>query len=420
MKFFKKRAVLVFLGLLLLSLFIWFAGPYFAFADYKPLEPVIARLIAILLLLAIWGLVALVKWLRVRLAGVKLAQAVVENAAPAAAATSRESVQLRERFEEAVETLKKTQRDGRSLYDLPWYVIIGPPGSGKTTVLVNSGLKFPLEQRFGKEALRGVGGTRNCDWWFTDEAVLLDTAGRYTTQDSDASADSAGWAEFLNLLTKYRKRRPLNGVIVTLSAADLMTQTAAEREANVSAVRRRLDELNRNLKVRLPIYVLVTKSDLVAGFGEYFDDLDAAGRAQVWGMTFAPERSLAGSAAEDFPREFDALIERLNQRVFGRLEEERDVRRRTAAFAFPQQVAGLRNLIGAFVAEVFSATRFDGRLLFEKLSFSLPRNGIVGQAPQAIQQRGTIAGIDDIAGSVTNGGAGCRNGATGRTVRPDR
>ncbi|MGA2776914.1 MAG: type VI secretion system membrane subunit TssM [Steroidobacteraceae bacterium] len=370
MKFFKKRAVLVFLGLLLLSLFIWFAGPYFAFADYKPLEPVIARLIAILLLLAIWGLVALVKWLRVRLAGVKLAQAVVENAAPAAAATSRESVQLRERFEEAVETLKKTQRDGRSLYDLPWYVIIGPPGSGKTTVLVNSGLKFPLEQRFGKEALRGVGGTRNCDWWFTDEAVLLDTAGRYTTQDSDASADSAGWAEFLNLLTKYRKRRPLNGVIVTLSAADLMTQTAAEREANVSAVRRRLDELNRNLKVRLPIYVLVTKSDLVAGFGEYFDDLDAAGRAQVWGMTFAPERSLAGSAAEDFPREFDALIERLNQRVFGRLEEERDVRRRTAAFAFPQQVAGLRNLIGAFVAEVFSATRFDGRLLLRGVYFT--------------------------------------------------
>ncbi|HMD75302.1 MAG TPA: type VI secretion system membrane subunit TssM [Steroidobacteraceae bacterium] len=373
MKFFKKRAVLVFLGLLLLSLFIWFAGPYFAFADFKPLEPVLARLIAILLLFMIWGLVALVKWLRARLAGVKLAQAVVENAAPAAgaaSATSRESVQLRERFEEAVETLKKTQKDGRSLYDLPWYVIIGPPGSGKTTVLINSGLKFPLEQRFGKEALRGVGGTRNCDWWFTDEAVLLDTAGRYTTQDSDASADSAGWAEFLNLLTKYRRRRPLNGVIVTLSAADLMTQSGPEREANVAAVRRRLDELNRNLKVRLPIYVLVTKSDLIAGFSEYFDDLDAAGRSQVWGMTFAPERSLAGTAAEDFTREFDALIERLNQRLFGRIEEERDARRRTAAFAFPQQTAGLRNLIGAFVSEVFSATRFDGRLLLRGVYFT--------------------------------------------------
>src|SRR5271165_4992497 len=113
MKFFKKRAVLIFLGLLLLSLFIWFAGPYFAFADYKPLEPALARLIAILLLFVIWGLVALIKWIGARLAGVKLAQAVVENAAPAASATGRESVQLRERFEEAVETLKKTQKDGK-------------------------------------------------------------------------------------------------------------------------------------------------------------------------------------------------------------------------------------------------------------------------------------------------------------------
>ena len=70
-------------------------------------------------------------------------------------------------------------------------------GSGKTTVLVNSGLNFPLAQKFGKDALRGVGGTRNCDWWFTDKAILLDTAGRYTTQDSNARADSAGWISFL-------------------------------------------------------------------------------------------------------------------------------------------------------------------------------------------------------------------------------
>ena len=99
---------------------------------------------------------------------------------------SAEAAKLRERFEEAVAALKKQRRSGNSLYDLPWYVFIGAPGSGKTTALINSGLKFPLEQRVGKGAVRGVGGTRNCDWWFTDEAVFLDTAGRYTTQDSDA------------------------------------------------------------------------------------------------------------------------------------------------------------------------------------------------------------------------------------------
>lgn len=370
-KFFKRRGVLVFIGLLLLSLFIWYAGPYFAFAEFKPLEPVLARLIAIGILVALWVLSVLLKAWRASRASAKLAQAVVaQKAPPTRDGASREALQLRERFEEAVAALKKSPGGGKNLYELPWYVIIGPPGSGKTTALINSGLKFPLEQRFGREALRGVGGTRNCDWWFTDEAVLLDTAGRYTTQDSDESADSAGWGEFLNLLTKYRKRRPLNGVIVTLSASDLMTNTAQEREANVAAVRRRLDELNKHLKVRLPVYLLVTKCDLISGFTEYFDDLSAEGRAQVWGMTFSPERSSAGTAAEDFQAEFNALVERLNQRLFGRMEEERDTRRRTAVFAFPQQVAGLRNFIAAFVTEVFAATRFDGRLLLRGVYFT--------------------------------------------------
>jgi type VI secretion system protein ImpL len=370
-KFFKRRGVLVFIGLLLLSLFVWYAGPYFAFADYKPLDPVLARLIAIGILVALWLISLLLSVWRASRANAKLAQAVVApSASPSRDAAGREAAQLRERFEEAVAALKKSQSAGKNLYELPWYVIIGPPGSGKTTALVNSGLKFPLEQRFGREALRGVGGTRNCDWWFTDEAVLLDTAGRFTSQDSDESADSAGWAEFLNLLTKYRKRRPLNGVMVTLSASDLMTHTAQEREGNIAMVRRRLDELNRHLKVRLPVYVLVTKCDLISGFSEYFDDLGAEGRAQVWGMTFAPERSAAGTAAQDFVPEFDALVERLNQRLFGRIEEERDTRRRTAAFAFPQQLAGLRNFMASFFNEVFSATRFDGRLLLRGVYFT--------------------------------------------------
>src|SRR5699024_763725 len=104
---------------------------------------------------------------------------------------------LAERFDEAVTLLKQArfeQGADRSpldrfskqyLYQLPWYVFIGAPGSGKTTALINSGLNFPLAEKFGKVALKGVGGTRNCDWWFTDEAVLLDTAGRYTTHESD-------------------------------------------------------------------------------------------------------------------------------------------------------------------------------------------------------------------------------------------
>src|SRR5687768_7205507 len=191
-----RRVLPVLLGLLLIALVIWYAGPYFSFAEWTPLESRRARSIAMCLVVAVWAGVALYKRLRANRASDQLVAAVVKQAKEEPR-PSADVVQLRERFEEAIATLKQQRRSGHSLYELPWYVIIGAPGSGKTTALVNSGLHFPLERRTGKGALRGVGGTRNCDWWFTDEAVFLDTAGRYTTQDSDASADNAGWLEFL-------------------------------------------------------------------------------------------------------------------------------------------------------------------------------------------------------------------------------
>ncbi len=361
----KRRDVVTVLGLILICLVIWFLSDYIPWLE-NPTNMIYAMAVPV-------GLVAaweVFKRAKASQANSKLTNAVISQA-KADQRPSGDVVQLRERFEEAIATLKHgKKRGGLGLYELPWYVIIGAPGSGKTTALKYSGLKFPLEQRSGRGALRGVGGTRNCDWWFTEEAVLLDTAGRYTTQDSDASADSAGWAEFLALLKKYRKRRPLNGVLLAISAQDLITQGQAGREAHVAAARRRLNELNKELRIQLPVYVLVTKCDLIAGFSEYFDDMSQDDRAQVLGVTFPQDVTLKGEAANQFPAEFDAVVQRLNERVYSRLEDERDGRRRARVFGFPQQMASLRESLSEFVADIFESTRFDQRVLLRGVYFT--------------------------------------------------
>jgi type VI secretion system protein ImpL len=367
---FLKRTFVILLGFLLIVIFIWYLGPYFAFGDYRPLETQTARLIAIAVIVGCWLLARLVRRLRAYRASDRLLAAVVAQPQPEKARPPAEVQKLRERFDEAVAALKQQRRSGHSLYELPWYVIIGAPGSGKTTALLNSGLKLPIAQRVGKEALKGVGGTRNCDWWFTDEAIFLDTAGRYTTQDSDATSDSVGWSEFLALLRKYRARRPVNGVILTINAQDLIVQGAAAREAHVEAARARLEELNRELRIQLPVYLMVTKCDLVDGFAEYFDDLTAESRAQVWGVTFPYDQTLANEGPQVFPSEFDALMSRLNERVFERIEAVRDTRRRTKVFAFPQQMATLRDALTQFVTDVFASREFDGQVLLRGVYFT--------------------------------------------------
>lgn len=365
LSFLRSRWFLTLVGVLLLCLLVWFAGPYFAFADFRPWASPIGRLVTIVVLIVIWAIYWQWKQWRASRAGEQIVSAGAASASSdraAATGATGADAQLRGKFEEAIAALRKSPGGAQHLVDLPWYIIIGPPGAGKTTALVNSGLEFPLADRFGKGAIRGVGGTRSCDWWFTTEAVLLDTAGRYTTQDSDEAADRAGWVEFLTLLKKHRRRRPLNGVLLAMSVADLAAQNDAERERHVQAIRRRLEELHRHLGIRLPVYVLLTKADLIAGFNEHFDDLDQRGRAQVWGVTFPEEASRSGQAHARIAEEFDLLVQRLAARVPDRLQAERDVSRRGAAFAFPQQMASLRTPVTAFVRDVFASSSLDGQV----------------------------------------------------------
>ncbi|WP_372183808.1 type VI secretion system membrane subunit TssM [Xanthomonas axonopodis] len=370
----SKLSATVVVGLLalcLLSVLLWVGGPYVALAGWSPLSSVAARLLAIVLLVVAWvGMLALRRWrTQARAATLSSALAAPGRDDDRELRSGQERAQLQARFQQAIQLLRK-RRGGADLYTLPWYALIGPPGSGKSTLLQHSGLQFPLAARMGDAALRGVGGTRDCEWWFTDEAVLLDTAGRYTTQDSDQAVDAGAWRDFLRLLRRYRPRRPLNGVLVTMSMSDLLLLDDAERDTHMQAIRRRLDELAEQLQASVPVYLIFTKCDLIGGFGEFFDDLTPAQRNQVWGMTFALAQTLDGQAARRFADEFGVLQQQLSARLFERLHLERDRLRRAAILSFPQQVAALGERARQFVEGTFAGNAYGPAPLLRGVYFT--------------------------------------------------
>ena len=376
--FLTNKWVVQFFGLLALALIIWFVGPVIAIAGKAPLESELARLLTIAAIFTIW---VIYHWAMHILVGRKDRQLMDELAGAESGKSMEQQSSLEELetlkhgFEEALKVLRESKAQGKGgklcLYELPWYAIIGAPGSGKTTALVNSGLKFPLAERLGKNFVKGVSGTRNCDWWFTDEAVLLDTAGRYTTQDSHQAVDASAWQGFLQLVKKYRPRRPLNGVLVTLSLADLLQQTEEERNQNASAVRRRIQELYQLLGVRLPVYLLLTKTDLVAGFTDFFADFSQEDREQVWGETFPrDDPDHPKDWLQDYDTAYDELLQRLNKRTLTRVQVERDLQRRSIILDFPQQMALLKSPFIGFLQKVFAVNRYEQPFMLRGVYFT--------------------------------------------------
>ena len=352
--FLLSRWAVTFAGTALLAVLLWFFGPFLSF-----LESWVVRLVIIVAMFALWAGLNLSFGYRRRRREEVLTEGVVATGPDQTATAAGEEVAaVQDKLRTALALLRRARGSKGYLYEQPWYVIIGPPGAGKTTALINAGMRFPLAAEMGQTAVTGVGGTRLCDWWFTEDAVLIDTAGRYTTQDSDAAVDRAGWEGFLDLLRRTRLRQPLNGVIVAIALTDIGWSSQGERLTHARAIRRRIRELQERLSIRLPIYAIFTKTDLIAGFTEFFDDLDRDRRAQVWGATFPLAESDMGPVNR-FPSEFSALIERLNERLIDRLQAERSPDRRVLIAGFAPQMASLEGALFEFLQEAFGGSRLD-------------------------------------------------------------
>jgi type VI secretion system protein ImpL len=276
---------------------------------------------------------------------------------------------VRKQFEKGVASLKASKlgrgiKGKAALFALPWYMFIGPPASGKSTALRHSGLQFPYLGGAG-QGLQGIGGTRNCDWWFTNDAVLLDTAGRYVTQDEDQDE----WLAFLTLLKKYRPGKPINGVLAAISIADLFQGSEEEVEGHAKKIRNRIDELIKHLGIVFPVYVVFTKCDLLQGFVEFFEDLSRSEREHVWGGTFAKSDTAKTEPQTAFRSELDGLIAAVEARRLARMARARGTHK-INIFGFPLQLASGRDKLTRFIEALFQMNPYQENPLFRGFYFT--------------------------------------------------
>jgi len=328
------------------------------------------------------------------------------NAAPSRAAKGAKSEAGRARLtapvrlsdeltrgaEEAVQWLNSTKlataKSSAAIYKLPWFVIAGPSNSGKTSLLLSSGLDYQALPSQRRADLNIIRPTRDAVWRVTDSAINIDSAGRYQSEGPDGEE----WATLLETIKKHRRNRPIDGLVIAVDASRLLKGNDTEIEQQAKMLRARLDEAIQRTQARFPVYLVFTYVDAIDGFEDFFSPFDAEERAQVWGATIPLEQSQTAHAMFDV--EFDHLYDALMRRRLVRLGTLAPPAEQLRVFNFPLAFGESRRKLGLFTSSLFRPSPFSENPLLRGFYFTssaTDRKSKVRQ-PSAVVKSGVTTG----------------------------
>jgi type VI secretion system protein ImpL len=348
-----------------LCVLIWVPGPFLLVGENYPLAPVSVRLLLIAAVLCVTLLYGLWRVLLALKDNPALLDRFIRNKEPApenntfeVASVIANAVNYVNKNRGSLSFFQRVILARKPLDVLPWYMVLGTKEAGKTSAILGSGQHFPLPEQLIQVGKQGQ-PTRSCECWFANDAVYIDTAGKYVSEPEQHLSE---WRALLKALKKHRPVKAINGAVVTFSAADIMGRSKAELFELASSMRARVDDLRQTLGVRFPVYVLVTKLDHLPGFAEYFRILTEQEREQVWGVTFPYVESMKASVSElhsQIQKEFSLLEQRIERDMIVRQQEEYDNRDRKKMYALPQDFQLLSDLVAKVVHNIFFASRYD-------------------------------------------------------------
>lgn len=295
---------------------------------------------------------------------------------------------LARKLEQALTTLKSSRLalPGGRAAQLPWFLVVGHPGAGKSSLIRHSGLNFPLAPDL---ATQEPAPTANCDWLFANEAVFLDTSGHYIT----SAALQSEWQGLLGLLRKKRPVKPINGIVLTLSLPEVLQHDTPAFAAYARQLRARLHELKQRLGLEVPVYLVITKMDLLGGFDSYFSQAGLALGDEVWGASLDDEQLLRQQPASMLEQEFELLYRGLVQQGETLLAQQRGTQPETSLFAFPMEFHGLKRGVSRFVELLLEDDPYHARPWLRGFYFSSAhqqagaRQTVTGRVQQRFELR---------------------------------
>ncbi len=273
---------------------------------------------------------------------------------------------LRESFKHAKQWLKENSEGENYAYNLPWFLLVGPESSGKTSILRNLGLRQPANH-----PTFALGGDCSISWWFFEQGLILDVAGKFFLKESETK-DRSNWSQLLKYLRLFRPKRPIDGIVLAIQASDFVGQnalTSEEIKAKAGLIAKQLKLAEDMLGLTLPVYIIITKSDQIAGFSGFLERLPNNTLDQIFGWSNPYE--VNEEFSPHWIREaFSSITADLTTATFDIFENSDDANYRDDVMLLPTEIATLEKGISDYVGKIFEIQGYRSHFTLRGIYFA--------------------------------------------------
>lgn len=367
--------IVVIIGWVLSLVWIWWKGPSWTLGQQHPLAAQANRWLAT----SVWVLIALA-WLTWRVIK-RLQHLETLQRQQRQHEKDPQSLEVHQQQRHLDHWLLRLQRHlarRNYIYHLPWYIVIGTADSGKSTLLREG---YSSDTIYVPEKVRG----ENTGVWHIgphvgEHAVIFDINGVLIDQpvssQEDANIYSRLWNHWLGWLSQNRPRQPLNGIILSLDLPELLTATKPQRERQLTVLRQRLQDIRQQLHCELPVYIVLTKLDLLYGFAPLFQPLDKQQRDSILGVTFTEGSHDNDRWRDELHTFWQEWIARFNQALPDLLLSHVEASQRSMLFSFNRQMHGINEHLEALLSSLLAGDNMSVMLRGVYLTSSLQRGQV--------------------------------------------
>lgn len=271
-------------------------------------------------------------------------------------------------FQRTIEVLQGYFGPKNAQYHLPWYMVIGCEGAGKSTFLDGAQLELPI----GDPVNEITSDLSPVNWKFFDNAVIADVRGDLLLGKEGVNSDDGQWSYLLNLFKFYRPKRPIDGIILAIPADEVAGEGQLSKDdlsARGRAIYAKLWKLQNTLGMRVPVYVVVTKSDKIPGFSSLVAQLPENKRQEMLGWSSPYDIHMA------FTEEWIETIFKGLRKGFNRLRASiftRDLvdERRIGNALLPIELASMKESLGLYILTMFKESSYHDSFFLRGVYFT--------------------------------------------------